>query len=127
MSSQAPRSTAAVVSSNPNGAASSSSGVQTSARTSDPWTGISRNLQREAVCGIDPHFQWQAGSSKIQWRSFEEPWQSQLREDYLNRYYNSWIGWDVNGRETTMINFTAMQQRNEQTGVLRNIRIRPPE
>jgi hypothetical protein len=74
---------------------------------------------------VHPHFQWQAGSSKKVWRSFEEPWQTQLRDAYNSD--QSWfrIKWEDPDTPDTYIDFVSMHQQNETTLFQRNIRIKP--
>jgi hypothetical protein len=74
---------------------------------------------------VHPHFQWQAGTSKKVWRSFEEPWQTQLREAYNSDQNTLMIKWEDDEVPDTFINFVNMDQENQETYYRRKIRIKP--
>jgi hypothetical protein len=74
---------------------------------------------------VYPHFQWQAGTSKKVWRSFEEPWQTRLRDAYTADQVNFTIKWEDDEIPDTIINFLTWTQQNEQTSFVRRIRIKP--
>jgi hypothetical protein len=74
---------------------------------------------------VHPHFQWQAGSSKKVWRSYDEPWQTQLRVAYNNDQAWFRISWEDEDSPDTYIDFVSMHQQNEETLFKRKIRIKP--
>jgi hypothetical protein len=81
--------------------------------------------QGQFVPEVHPHFQWQAGTSKKVWRSFEEPWQTQLREAYESDQSTFMIKWEDEELPDTFINFVNMDQENQETYYRRKIRIKP--
>lgn len=101
---------------------------------STPRGSVGRHLSRSvnwhdttlAVPEVYPHFQWQAGTANKVWRSFEEPWQTNLREAYNSDQGSFMIKWEDDEIPDTFINFLNMTQQNEQTQYQRRIRIKPP-
>jgi hypothetical protein len=80
--------------------------------------------EEETLPEVHPHFQWQAGSSKKTWRSFEEPFQTQMRCAYQNGEEGFRIVWS-DEHPYTDIKFPTMEQKNVETGFIRKIRIKP--
>jgi hypothetical protein len=91
------------------------------------WAPDLADETRETLPEIHPHFQWQAGSSKKTWRSFDELRQTQLRDAY-NRDHLGWfrIKWGDQDTPDTLIDFRFMLQKNEETEFERKIRIKLP-
>jgi hypothetical protein len=73
---------------------------------------------------VHPHFQWNAGTSAKKWRSFEEPWQTRMREAYTDGQTSFRIIWE-DDHPNTNIDFVNMHQTNEETTFQRKIRIKP--
>jgi hypothetical protein len=125
----------------PPGGSSSSSGPSAVTGASAEWLGPtppgsvwrepgrSGNLddewQREFEPEVHPPFQWQARTSKKAWRSFEEPYQTQLREAYNSDQNTFMIKWEDDEVPDTFINFLNMDQENQETYYRRKIRIKP--
>jgi hypothetical protein len=123
------------------GGSSSSSGPSAVPRTSAAWLdaplrssvwrdpGYSGNSdddwKEQFAPEVHPHFQWQAGTSKKAWRSFEEPAQTRLREAYNNDQRSFMIKWEDDEVPDTFVNFVNMDQENQETYYRRKIRIKP--
>ena len=77
---------------------------------------------------VHPHFQWQAGGkSNKQWRSFEEPYQTQLRNAYNNSQPTYTINWDDEMEHPdTLVDFQDMTQTNMDSDYEKKIRIKDP-
>jgi hypothetical protein len=96
--------------------------------SAEPWSAVTGTAMLPEV--EHPNFQWQAASAKGKkdWRSYEEPYQSRLKQAYFCAASSYNIVWDDDDdHPDTVIDFQSMVQINTVTGYERAIRIKPRE